>query len=457
MKEFDLPGTRPEKPCVSRMIILVALVSVGGRAGAADLPARTLSVATAARPSDSLAEHFPGWLRFGAEERMRLEGTGRIGFRDASDLYLLNRLRLDLQLAPARWLKFTYEAQDSHVSWGNTRPAPTSQQDSMDLRSAFVELGDAESGLLALRVGRQSLAFGEGRLVADPNWSNVGRSFDAVRATIRYGKLRLDAFSATVVRVRDGDFNKPSPGDNFHGLYAAVESLVPDSSFEPYVFWRLSPGVKSELGPAGKLDTKTVGFRWAGRLPSQFEYSVEIGGQAGRMASDRVGAWAGHWALARVFRNRPGKPRLFAEHNHASGDADPRDGRRGTFDQLYPSSHDKFGLADQFMWSNVRHARAGLEWSLHRKLVWTGSYHSIWLASPRDGLYAPGGKLVARAQDGSAGSHVGQELDWHCVWSISKSMQVNPGYARIFPGGFLQRTLPGATLNLLMLNVTRRL
>jgi hypothetical protein len=408
-------------------------------------------------PSDRLNKELPSWLRFSGEERARVEGWSGLGFqRGAGDLFALNRLRVNLQVAPSRWLKFTFQGQDSRVLGGNVKPAPASQKDSLDLRVAYVELGDAEKAPVALRVGRQSLAFGEGRLVADPSWGNTGRTFDAVRATVRHGKMRLDAFAASVVRMKDGEFNKRVDGDNFHGLYGSLQDLVPNATVEPYLFWRLAPRVKGESGTAGKLDSKTAGVRWVGKLPVGFDYGVEIASQGGRYAGDRISAWASHFVLGHTLPDPRRLPRVFAEYNHASGDENPGDGRRGAFDQLYPSAHDKFGMADQFMWSNLRHARAGFEIKVRPSLALMSGYHSFWLARPRDGLYAPGAKLVARVADGGAGSHVGQEFDAQALWTLSKSTQVNIGYAHIFPGLFLRRAVHGVQQNFVFLNLAQR-
>jgi hypothetical protein len=49
------------------------------------------------------------------------------------------------------------------------------------------------------------------------------------------------------------------------------------------------------------------------------------------------------------------------EYNYASGDSDSTDGHRGTFDQLYPTGHDKYGLADQVGRKNIRNARGGVD------------------------------------------------------------------------------------------------
>ena len=41
-------------------------------------------------------EPLPYWMRFGGEERARMEYAAGVGFRPINDCYLLNRLRLNL-------------------------------------------------------------------------------------------------------------------------------------------------------------------------------------------------------------------------------------------------------------------------------------------------------------------------------------------------------------------------
>ena len=126
-------------------------------------------------------------------------------------------------------------------------------------------------------------------------------------------------------------------------------------------------------------------------------------------------------------------------------DESPADGKRGTFDQLYPTGHDKYGLADQVGWRNVHHVRAGVEASPWKKWQLGGNYHSWWLAEPRDGLYTAGGAQLARIATGAASRHVGQELDVQVSRALFPQLQVAAGYAHIFPGGFLKQATPGAS------------
>jgi len=133
------------------------------------------------------------------------------------------------------------------------------------------------------------------------------------------------------------------------------------------------------------------------------------------------------------------------EYNYASGDADPTDGTRGTFDQLYPTGHDKYGLADQVGWRNIHHLRTGVDVTPMKALLLTASYHSWWLAERNDALYSAGSAVIARAPGGAISRHVGQEIDVQASRPITPHVQVSGGYAYIFPGAFLKQTTPGAS------------
>ena len=146
--------------------------------------------------------------------------------------------------------------------------------------------------------------------------------------------------------------------------------------------------------------------------------------------------------------------RLTGEYNFASGDADPADGVRGTFDQLYPTGHDKLGLADQVGWRNVHHLRAGFDITPLKGFPVATSYHSWWLAEKRDGLYAASGALIARIPAGAADAHVGQELDVQVARAVTPQIQLAAGYAHMFTGAFLKQATPGASYSHPFVTVT---
>ncbi|MGI8745411.1 MAG: alginate export family protein [Bryobacteraceae bacterium] len=407
-----------------------------------------LTIALCVAASLASASELPHWVRFTGEERLRLEGFAGGGFNsDNFDLYLLQRFRLGMRLLPTSWLKLQFQAQDARVWWKDLKPYAPPFQDTWDLRLAYVELGDMETRWADLRGGRQELAFGDERLVGNTNWSNTARSFDAIRLRLHRGKYRLDAFAASVVVLRDGRIGDHHPGNNLHGLYGGLDDVLPNSTIEPYLLWRLSPRIRSESGPVANLDSKTLGLRWAGKLPGHFDYSAEMARQFGSLGSDRIHAWAGHWLAGYTFTNAQYTPRLIAEYNYATGDANPRDGKRGAFDQLYPTAHDKYGLADQVGWKNIHHLRSGIELKPAANWGLAGKYSSYWLADAHDALYNTSSTAIARQADGSAGRYVGQELDTTALYAFSKELQMGAGFGHIFPGTFLKKTTPGAAYN----------
>jgi len=387
---------------------------------------------------------LPSWLRVRGEFRGRVEGFENAGFSTGrDDLYWLNRLRLNATVTATRSLSFQVQAHDARVAAKQVGATGAPFKATLDFRTAFADIGNATAPL-AVRLGRQELAFGDQRLVGHASWLNAARTFDAARMTVRRKTLVVDGFVASVVRILDGELDKSGNGNRFVGAYAASSAVVPSSSVEPYVFWRRDVLVRTERGDLADMHQTTVGVRWAGRLPAKFEYGIETALQSGSVGDDSIHAWAGHYRLRTP--SGPRALRVTTEFNYASGDRTGTDGRRGTFDQLYPTPHDKYGLADQVGWKNIQHVRTAVDLTPVSGWPVTAAYHSWWLAEKTDALYAAGGAvLVPRVADGAASSHVGQELDVQLSRAITPQLTLAAGYAHIFTGPFLKQATPGAS------------
>jgi hypothetical protein len=373
-----------------------------------------------------------------------MEGFDGLGFNSTrEDLYWLSRFRLNAIVTPSKSLSFQAQVQDARVAKKTVGPTGTPFKAPMDLRMAFADVG-ASSGPVTIRAGRQELVYGEQRLVGHVSWLNAARTFDGVKATFRSKAFSADVFAASVVRILDGEFDKSGAGNRFAGVYGTSAKLIPQATIEPYVLFKRDVNLRAEAGGLGTLTETTTGVRIAGKLPARFDYGVEMALQRGSLGTDDISAWAGHWQMRETLPGRAAV-RLIGEYNFASGDKDPADNVRGTFDQLYPTPHDKTGLADQIGWKNVHHARAGFEVTPLRGFPITSSYHSWWLAENKDAIYNVGNAVVGRVITGAADRHVGQELDVQVSRALTPQLQVGAGYAHIFPGPFLKETTPGAS------------
>lgn len=404
-----------------------------------DIAARTGSPST----SEKFEEALPRWLRFTGEFRDRVEGYENLNFKpNSSDLYDLYRLHIGMLIQPVAWMRFFIEGSDERVF--EKSPAIPPYQDSLEIKKAYVEFGETEGTGFGLRAGRQELYFGNGRLIGNSWWSNVSRSFDGVRGSYEHDGYRVDAFIASVVIARDGVVNHHNQGNNLSGLYGTFKNkLVKNSQFEPYGFWHVQNGAALKTSGLGHLDEWTWGFRFLGLLPANFDYRTEMDVQRGSLGPAHISAWSGHWVFGNtlpVFL----KPRPFVEYNYVSGDPNHSNANETqTFDPIYPSTHDKLGLADQIGWRNIRDLRAGLDLRPAKKWATNVSYHDFWLANAHDALYPTRGSVVAKDYTGNSGTHVGEEFDAQVIYKPTLQTQFGAGIGHLMPGRFLDSTTKG--------------
>lgn len=431
----------------------VALICLCVMAASLDSNAQTAATspeitASAAPEIVARAPHkLPGWIDLSGSYRGRVEGqVGRKFKRGDNDVFYLSRIRLGIEVKAASSLRFYVQAQDAHAPGmeGSVRPAAR-----FDLRQAYAEFRRGGEGASSgIRVGRQDLTLGKERLAGAGDWGNTGRSFDAVRAYIDRGDMRIDAFAASVVRIRDRAFDNPRlNGNNFYGVYTKFNKVLPASTVEPFVFYRTVQNVKGEDGRKGNAGAVTFGGRVSGEIARNWDYDFEAAVQRGSFANDSVKAWAAHVATGYTFQNTKFSPRYSAEYNFATGDASSKDGTRQTFDQLFPTNHSKYGTADLVGWKNIHSVRLGSEWKLTPKANVNLDYLSHWLARNTDALYGDNGTAIAAARPRAQARHVGQEIDLIFQYKFSKRYTVGVGDAFFKAGRFLKPVTQGSSFS----------
>ncbi|HEX4136570.1 MAG TPA: alginate export family protein [Bryobacteraceae bacterium] len=425
--------------CFASLLFCIVNAASGQTQGA-QVPAAS-AIPPWLTPSTEIDKSLPSWLTFSGQYRIRAEGYSGGGYSPtSSDAYLLSQLQLNLSIHPTPWLRFFAQGMDARSF--EKLPAVAPFQNTWDIRLAYVELGDMEKSTFGLRVGRQELMLGDQRLVGNAAWTNTEHSFDAVRGAVRYHGYRLDLFASSIVNPVTGTWDHHQQGNNLHGLYGGIDKFAPYITIEPYILRRLQPSVKNEEGVVANLDEKVSGARAVGKLPHGVDYGVEMVREFGSLAVDNIQSWAGHWVAGKTFATRL-TPRAFFEYNFASGDKNPKDAVRGTFDQLYPSGHDLYGVADQVGWRNIKDVRTGIGIKPRSNVTANFEYNNFYLASATDALYNAAGAAVARSADGAAGTHVGQEFDGYGTWTVSRPLLLGAGVGHILPAEFLKNTTKG--------------
>jgi len=442
---------------VLMVLLLAGACTVPGLVDAQTSSDSSTGVASSTAPSQSaqdppswlfpvakLNDALPEWLHIGGEYRDRIEGPTGIGFARPRDFYLLSRLRINVGIQPQEWLGFFGEVQDSQIFFNHHIANANPYEDKWTLWQAYAKVWSSNTGLVDVLGGRQVLRFGDERVIGPSEWLNVGRPFNVARFDFQPKGYRVSVFASSVVPGENIDLHNALRGNNLYGVYGSFQNIVPKADFEPYVLWRVAPS-SSELSETlnrGHLNEVTIGLHWKGTLPAAFDYDSEFDGQTGSLGASSIVAWAGYAAAGRTFRKIAATPRVFLEGNYASGTKNPAGRNWNTFDQIYPSNHDKFGFADLVGRRNLVQFRTGVEEEPTQKWKLKQAFEGYWLATSNDNFYASSGAIAVPAHPG-ANPHIGNELDLVAEYQLNKGLNFGFGYARMFAGQFLKTTTPG--------------
>jgi Alginate export len=397
------------------------------------------------RPAGLLNSKLPKWISFNWEERFRFEHYHNSGFKpNVNDSYMLLRSRLQMTLQPVAWFRVVAQVQDARPFSQNPPWGPPNLN-AWDLKLAYAEFGNPEKQWYSIRVGRQLINYNN-TIIANSEWRNQGRSYDAAVANLHYDRYRVGLFAASVVIPLAEGISHHQEGNNIYGAYGGIDRLIPNSVLEPFVLWRVQPSVAVETTAktkTGRQDEWAYGFRFKGTAVKSLDYSFELVEETGHDGGNNIKAWGTTFGAGYRFDPAWFKPRVFWQYDYASGDQNPTDGQHGTFDTMYPTAHDRFGVADQFGWQNIVAERAGLTIEPRRRWTVTGQWLDFWLASATDSLYNTSGGSIVRDSSGKSGTHVGQELDAYTWYELNRHVNVGVGLGRIMGGEFLEKTTKG--------------
>lgn len=270
----------------------------------------------------------------------------------------------------------------------------------------------------ALTAGRYKLPLGSQRLIGPLEWNNVARSFDGVR--VDSGKWLGYAFKVGVVR--------PMPRD----------ARVVGGSYVEKTY-QVNTILNHNKVAGGDVDIVTIN-PWLHRSYGAWNVDAEGALQYGDYGSRKQEAWALHGQVGYDLNPKTG---IYLLGNAASGGGDSDTHR--TFDTLYPTSHNLYGLADMVGWQNSRELSFGVTHRPRANLSLRVAYHHFWLDDAKDAWYnalgAPNRRVGGVFVDptGQSGRDLGGEVDLEAVYAFRKSITFSGGVASFSPGDFVRR------------------
>ena len=390
-------------------------------------------------PFTELDAKLPKWIDLQGEERFRTEGYDNSNLKaKVDDSYLLNRFRLQVNLHTASWFRVTAQVQDARSGFQNPPIGPPNTN-RWDLKLAYAEIGAPDKHWFSLRMGRQLINYNN-TILANSEWRNQARSYDAAVLNLNGKREHVGIFAASVVVPQAYGVSPHQEGNNIYGAYGRIDDLAPHSSLEPFFLWRVQPAEVVEPAKAkttGKEDEKVVGLRFKAQSRNALDYGGELIYEGGTVGTQSIGAWATEGGAGYRFIHAAAKPRLFTQFDYASGNSNPATNtKHSTFDTIYPTAHDRFGITDLFGWQNIEAARVGATVEPHRRLTVTAQALDFWAASALDSIYNTSGSAIVTNKT-DHGRHVGAEVDGYSWYELNKHFNLGGGVGRFGGGEFL--------------------
>lgn len=225
-----------------------------------------------------------------------------------------------------------------------------------------------------LRLGRQAVVWGEGRLVGNADFAPAGRSLDAVRGHLGLGTVAVEALAAILeapgpLGSAFSDAAGPSTsGVQLYGV-TAKWALDPLLALETFGLARVSRSAGAELDGSRFAASRLTGERYTLAVRASgdaqgWAYGVEgayqLGTASALAASDTaISAWAVAAHASKKVEELVGTPTFRVAGSYASGD--DRKGAYKQFDPLLADPQRFHGQMDLFGWSNVIDVAGGAE------------------------------------------------------------------------------------------------
>jgi hypothetical protein len=351
----------------------------------------------------------------------------------------------DLHLTPYfRGFVEFISAEDVGTHIG-TRPA--SFQNPFDVLQAFIEpmakIGHAKVGV---RIGRETMKWGNGTIVDPVDFPNVQVAFDAIQPYVSWGNWRVDAFvSNAVLQKTHALQDVDNPKIKFTGVYITKKyrhfnlfGLSANGSIEPFYF-----GYRNENGKYGfqsGIDYREdYGIRATANFGGWDLDEIALY-QGGTFANRTVRAWAYFTNQGYTFRGLPLSPRLGVQADGTSG-GDPKNGSSiSTYQPMFASANYFCDMAF-FSPSNLIDLRPNVTFHFTPKISLQAFYGFYWRQNQQDAIYATS-PYRAYGTTGTVpvqGSLIGEVPQLVFVWRITPQVLFTQYASVLMPGAALKQ------------------
>ncbi|MFT4111346.1 alginate export family protein [Silvibacterium sp.] len=375
-------------------------------------------------------EYFDNWM-FGA------------GPQDPNG-YGLIRLMPHLDVHDGPDLRLFTEMTFNYVPGRNGGARPNLDEDKGDFHQGFLEIGphtSREDGS-SVRLGRQEIVLGSGRLFDNNEGPNVKLSFDGARSITQTEQMRWDNFIAKPVQNNTGFFDDvPNHAQTTWGSYLTTHSpVLRRDGLDLYYLGLATANASYNRGSANEL-RHTVGIRAFRDAHSGVDYNWEWNYQFGSFGSDRVRAWSISTESGYTFANLRFSPRPLLRVDAYSGDQNPAGRSLGTYNTYFPRGAYFSPKAVPFLGNqNLVDLHPQVQFHLRPNLTGEVGGSWYWRESTQDGVYAFGSEALLAPSSANHARFLGSQGDMELRWSPVAHIVTAFNVAGFAPSGFLNTT-----------------
>jgi Alginate export len=362
--------------------------------------------------------------------------------------YLDERYMLGFDIHYGKHIRTFVDLKSGLNSYRFGGPRPIDEK-KLDFQAAFLQIGTSEGQrFINLRVGRQELEYGSGRLIDIREGPNVRLSFDGFMVKSKFDQWSIDGFAMRPDLDKPGFFdNAPNHQVGFWGVYV-TRSLPNRTTLELYYLGLDRKEATFQRGTAQEV-RHSMGGRISRPIATErpgWDFDDEALWQFGTFGSDDIQAWTVATETGYRIPTIPLKPRFSVKADISSGDH-PNSNTLGTFNPLFPKG-DYFGVLATTGPGpiNFIDVHPHVETTLPHDVSVSFDWIVQWRESLDDGVYSVPGFLI-RAADGSRARFVGHRPGTQIRWQVNRHLWFQGDYGIFYAGRFLKETQPGRNLN----------
>ena len=407
---------------------------------------------------DASAENI---LTFGVNMRFRYEYMDNFNLKyygdepakgKGTDGFLLGRLRMGMDYRPTKNIHVAVWGQHAQVwdiafkesdFYNSTFDQENNPyEDEWELYTTYLEVTQILDQPLSMKAGRQIISYGDKRIFGPGQWGNTGKwIWDAVKFSYKLGDGFMDAFYGKTMLHDSNQFSlNHDHGFESYGFYSRFKlpQRLLSIMVEPFFMTKKNDRdtYKGENGQWGDFDSYYLGSRIFRMNLNGWDADVTFIKQEGDLSDDDIDAYGYHALIGYNFKDIVFKPRISLEYSYASGDSDPNDGKKETFDGAFGARDKMFGRMNLFQWKNLKDAQINLEVKLKKGFYLTAEYHQFWLAEKEDAWYL---NKTYKDTTGNSGDKIGKEFDIVGRWDLPKGNQIKFGYGHFWPNEFAEK------------------